>query len=939
MLVMRYFGYLGLHSVVHSRSSLARDRLIDFTGEVQIRRREKADKSKEYKLPKKDTPLDKSGDVSMVPPWQHAFIAEPTENGGRTVPPLSGTDGGKLEVLGSDDCASSHLSAQELAPLPLQLAPSSRPPMPSPGGLKPQRSARGLFTFEDSEPFYHTSFCNELLCHPRLLHNCPKGNIVVKIEMREMEWRSEYNAYFAYKPKSGPRIHNPRRGPFLVQGVFTSCSSRCLDQHFLDEFKMKLPLELNTRDGEDSIRVSSLLFTVYRLSFSSRKKWARRLRPGKKSGKKIDEIAGDLAGEADDDIDSSKSCRLIQLSCGYLPLMSQNSLITNGLHDVKMIYSARNFRRDKQESDAIEPETLIVSEQSDTGKSVGTIDSGRLDTDDFTADDRDTESVASSLPFTDTASAHSTNESNSNAESAEDRRGRQLKHKQGSDPMALQVRSRIDHYKLFYFQALTLFCPILSQVRIVAYSSLHAQNSTLGEFLHQDPDQPSSLSSLPESVTSILKTGRDELLQRLSSANTLRSESSSSYETDRLLISTIDISKPSLCSVADISGHLIRVVLQLWKIIVCGIGETDLEWSNPENTIPLRVQSFATLLQLLGSSTLYFAKRGMTQLDGASKWNFLSLGRVIALLFDEGLMFGDQAQEVFSDEFMAEIARRTENKGSPVTDRTEAPLDNELADRRKRPPKEKRRRHVRSNFEINHVALDGIATSADITLAPGSSATWSASSFAAAKQSGEEDPFLSAMKNLVADEDAKRTNEEPKANGSGTNLVADSSVEKPSTKNAASEIKLDTKFDFQRLVQAGNDDSDLPLSKGAKTALAMINAYGGAPTGSRKWMTLPAPALATIREDSTGDGSDDDMIQASAAMPPRGPLDTLDPELFLKPSGSSVKQMRVPKVGKKSSKSLAANATSNGSGAADTFGVREDGPSFLDMIGQSLANE
>jgi len=39
MLVMRNFGYLGLHAVVHSRSSLARDRLVDFTGELQIRRR------------------------------------------------------------------------------------------------------------------------------------------------------------------------------------------------------------------------------------------------------------------------------------------------------------------------------------------------------------------------------------------------------------------------------------------------------------------------------------------------------------------------------------------------------------------------------------------------------------------------------------------------------------------------------------------------------------------------------------------------------------------------------------------------------------------------------------------------------------------------------------------------------------------------------------
>lgn len=41
MLVMRNFGYLGLHSVIHSKSSLAQDRLVDFTREVQVRRRTK----------------------------------------------------------------------------------------------------------------------------------------------------------------------------------------------------------------------------------------------------------------------------------------------------------------------------------------------------------------------------------------------------------------------------------------------------------------------------------------------------------------------------------------------------------------------------------------------------------------------------------------------------------------------------------------------------------------------------------------------------------------------------------------------------------------------------------------------------------------------------------------------------------------------------------
>jgi hypothetical protein len=43
MLVMRNFGYLGLHCVVNNKSSLAPDRLVDFTGEIQIRRRSEYD--------------------------------------------------------------------------------------------------------------------------------------------------------------------------------------------------------------------------------------------------------------------------------------------------------------------------------------------------------------------------------------------------------------------------------------------------------------------------------------------------------------------------------------------------------------------------------------------------------------------------------------------------------------------------------------------------------------------------------------------------------------------------------------------------------------------------------------------------------------------------------------------------------------------------------
>jgi hypothetical protein len=427
MLVMRNFGYLGLHSVVHSKSSLARDRLVDFTGEIQIRRRHDDDSATRdtasVSAAKQEAAV--SGNVLVVPEWHSQFVAEPTAHGGRN----AHADNSTSVEHGASEPSRSHLYAQELAPLPLQLTPSSRPSVPSSPGLK----ARGRVPSigEDIEPFYHTSFCNELLCHPRLLHNCPKGNIVIKVEMREMVWKQEYNTYFAYIPGNGPSVHNPRRGPFLVQGAFTSCSSRCIDPHFLDEFKIKLPLELKSRRVAENGGVLSLFFTVYRISFSSRKKWTRRLRTGtgaaKRTGRKIDDIAGDIAGESNGELDTTKSCRLIQLACGHLPLVAQSSLVGNGLHDVKMTYFARNPRRELSESGKIKPGTLILTEIAEMGK--GFFDAGRFDTDGFSEDG---ESVNSSLPLGDTASANS----------ASDNMSESTELKQKSEQIALQVSGR-----------------------------------------------------------------------------------------------------------------------------------------------------------------------------------------------------------------------------------------------------------------------------------------------------------------------------------------------------------------------------------------------------------------------------------------------------------------------------------------------------------------
>lgn len=215
MLVMRNFGYLGLHTVVDKKSSLARDRLVDFTGELQVRMK------KSQKL--EDTAIAGKNDSFTVtlPKWHALYIAEPTVDGGRNL----------LNVEPTKERASrSHLYAQELAPLPLQLTPSQRvgPPASKAG------TVRGRLHGNDIEPFYFTSFCNEMLFQPRLLHNCPRGNIVIKVELREVEWKQDLNGYFAHLPRNGPSIHNCKFAVAWLSAITT-------ETHFILPFLASSP--------------------------------------------------------------------------------------------------------------------------------------------------------------------------------------------------------------------------------------------------------------------------------------------------------------------------------------------------------------------------------------------------------------------------------------------------------------------------------------------------------------------------------------------------------------------------------------------------------------------------------------------------------------------------------------------------------------------------
>jgi hypothetical protein len=172
----------------------------------------------------------------------------------------------------------------------------------------------------------------------------------------------------------------------------------------------------------------SIFFTVYRLSFSPRKKWTKLFR-SKKSGKKHDEIAGEIATDKSSDYDTSGSCHLIQLACGYLPIVANSAIIVDGSHEVRMSHIAREPRREVVKRGELEATTLILTENYRMDEVVKA--------DDLTGDDVD--SLASGHYTGDNASTTSASESLGPTEGVEGSRSKG-KLKAGSDPICLQVR-------------------------------------------------------------------------------------------------------------------------------------------------------------------------------------------------------------------------------------------------------------------------------------------------------------------------------------------------------------------------------------------------------------------------------------------------------------------------------------------------------------------
>ena len=319
LLVMRYFGYLGLHSILKKKSSLARERLVDFTGELQVMETKKIKRGRNSK---EKVPV--LGETYTLPPWRHQYKVEQTSCGGRNATqPMT-----KLSVP-DKDAPNNSSYAQEIAALPLEQA------VPESSFRKGKTSQRRQY----DGMLLHQSFCNELICQPKFLRRCSMKGIIIKVELRQLKFDEQLNAEIAI-PVTPAAFHNTRRGPWLVQETYSSVAVGV--PVFSDQFKMKLPLFLGA-PGQERI---GLLFSILSHSFHNDTKKKKRNR-------------------------SAFRHSLEHVGAGFLPLTLSNSstcLIPNGNYNVPIQFRASNLASAK---DGSSPSSRRHRKRFSFGESIG----------------------------------------------------------------------------------------------------------------------------------------------------------------------------------------------------------------------------------------------------------------------------------------------------------------------------------------------------------------------------------------------------------------------------------------------------------------------------------------------------------------------------------------------------------------------------------------
>jgi hypothetical protein len=791
MLVMRNFGFLGLHGVVDKKSSLARDRLVDFTGELQIRRKTQDEMESDHCELNTTDPQDTC--KLTTPQWHSSFVSEPAAAGGR--------NDDQVDFSGVS-LSRSRVYAQELAPVPLQLNSSMR--LQATASIQLSGVPRHRLHGNDAEPVAYSTFCNELLFHPRLVHNCSEKNIVVKAELREMHWSNELMAFVANVPRHGPSIHNTRRGPFLVQSVFTSCSVGVGDHHFLDEFKIKLPLDLNPKSQNGEPEDFVLVFEVYKIQVDSgqMEKETRNLQLDASS--KVKEPPG-----------------LAQIACGFLSLSNNSCLLENGLHDVRMGFLARSPSPEMCNKGYYDSSSLILVE---AGKY-----RGRSDDEDYREEEME------SMVF------------------VEGERQDSMSIQDGK-PTRVDGRDQSED-GLAYSMSLS--------VKVVAHSSVHSQNNTLQSLLQQEAGTDFGLKH-DNVFISTLKMGPEFFLSSVIPVSPRSNEGG-------LLELCADATRQSVCGIPQTASYLWRIFPLLMKMCVWGSGKPDLAWANPSASTELRVNAFASILRLLGSATMYFSKNGVCELDGTTSLSVVTLGRVMALLFDEERLFGVQALEHFDENmWMSQGLEENQQTGAGSISPTGAC--------------KKKRGHIRQTYDLsNDVRHRDVSGSVDFSILKGSAFSSNVAGFETEHE---------ALSDGLAPSKPESINMRAKTTGDSFEPEQRSTSQVP--------LHVDSKSDFQSLLRAAvasEIDADGFDKVGASSGEAAFRPKGLIPQGSRRWMTMPTRALSTIRETEAV-LHEDNLVRGELAQFAEHEAVRKEQQGVNLPR-PSVMQMRVPSVGKK----------------------------------------
>ena len=425
----------------------------------------------------------------------------------------------------------------------------------------------------------------------------------------------------------------------------------------------------------------------------------------------------------------------------------------------------------------------------------------------------------------------------------------------------------------------------------------------------------------------------------------------------KLIRYTVEISKGTLCPPNELCSHLLRIQFQLWRAMVSGIGGPSLRWANPASLISLRLHSFATLLTIFSSVTIHMSKHGATQLDGKSKWNLTSMGRVIALLFDEeALFFGPDGLPLEDYDDVIE-ANLTSTENDPALEEVE---NADFIGKSHSPPKTKRGRgHARKpsleqmNIEFIPGGLDSKTNDKNTSIpdiidpSPLLSSSFLSNELEGLNIGDSKNDILLPTK--------------PKPIGLGIRAVSDSKRE----------IRIDTKADFQSHLNAAscNDSSPVP-SQGTNRKGNASGFFSGPAASRRKYMTAPSfSQLCTIQEDtdkmeevvdgsntqnnspasgaSSGIQSGFNEKESNKIQKGSEGTDVLDSEMTRR-SSTKPKQMRIPKVHKSNSsasdtsskvetdsdKNVPNKVESKGSPTSNSD--FESTVSYLDRIGQGL---